>query len=287
MGTAAVTGGRLSYLSAWIAYSAGLLMAISGFALRIMISGRPPVTNMYESLIWVVFGATVFAILFEGVYLNRVFALAGAITGVIGFVLADATTGVLDSGIHPLEPVLRSNFWLTMHVLTITLGYAAFLLSWVLGHWTLWNFWKHATDTGRIRRSNQWTYRAVQVGVILLAAGTLLGGVWANYSWGRFWGWDPKETWALIALLGYIAVLHGRLAGWLREFGFAVWVMLAFLGVVMAWFGVNFVLGAGLHSYGFAAQAAQWMWFVMAFIVLDGLLLGVMARVVHRRGRSI
>ncbi len=116
----------------------------------------------------------------------------------------------------------------------------------------LWSLWRHSGDEERIKTQVQLLYRVVQVGVVLLAAGTILGGVWASYSWGRFWGWDPKETWALIALLGYVAILHGRLSGWLKEKGFIIGVICAFLGVLMAWYGVNFVLGVGLHSYGFS-----------------------------------
>jgi cytochrome c biogenesis factor len=108
--------------------------------------------------------------------------------------------------------------------------------------------------------------------VVLLAAGTILGGVWANYSWGRFWGWDPKETWALIALLGYVAILHGRLAGWLKELGFTIGVMSAFLGVLMAWYGVNFILGVGLHSYGFSTGGLP---FVITFVTLEIILMTV------------
>ncbi|NQW44239.1 MAG: cytochrome c biogenesis protein CcsA, partial [Deltaproteobacteria bacterium] len=115
-------------------------------------------------------------------------------------------------------------------------------------------------------------YRAMQIGVVLLAAGTILGGVWADYSWGRFWGWDPKEVWALIALLLYLAVLHGRFSGWLRGFGFAATTVVSFLGVLMAWYGVNFVLGVGLHSYGFGSGGMGWvMSYVgiqVAFIIL-------------------
>ena len=94
-------------------------------------------------------------------------------------------------------------------------------------------------------------YRCLQIGVLLLAAGVILGGVWANYSWGRFWDWDPKETWALIALLSYIILLHGRLGGWWGGYGLAVGSVACFLTILMAWYGVNFVLGKGLHSYGF------------------------------------
>ena len=84
-----------------------------------------------------------------------------------------------------------------------------------------------------------------------LAVGVILGGVWANYSWGRFWDWDPKETWALIALMAYIILLHGRLGGWWGGYGLAVGSIASFLTILMAWYGVNFVLGKGLHSYGF------------------------------------
>ena len=88
--------------------------------------------------------------------------------------------------------------------------------------------------------------------MVLIAAGTILGGIWADYSWGRFWGWDPKEVWALIVLLSYVVILHARFTGWIQHFGFAAWTVLSFLSVLMAWYGVNFVLGVGLHSYGFS-----------------------------------
>jgi ABC-type transport system involved in cytochrome c biogenesis permease subunit len=100
-------------------------------------------------------------------------------------------------------------------------------------------------------------YRAMQVGVLLIAAGTILGGVWADYSWGRFWGWDPKEVWALITLLVYLVPLHGRFAGWVNTFGLVVASIVCFNSVVMAWYGVNFVLGVGLHSYGFTEGGSQ------------------------------
>ncbi len=99
-------------------------------------------------------------------------------------------------------------------------------------------------------------YRAIQVGVVLLGAGIILGGIWADYSWGRFWGWDPKETWALIADLGFLTILHGRFVGWITPFTLLAWSPLAYLLVIMAWYGVNFILAAGLHSYGFSSGGA-------------------------------
>jgi ABC-type transport system involved in cytochrome c biogenesis permease subunit len=100
-------------------------------------------------------------------------------------------------------------------------------------------------------------YRTMQVGVLLIAAGTILGGVWADYSWGRFWGWDPKEVWALITLLVYLVPLHGRFAGWVNTFTLVCASVVCFLSVIMAWYGVNFVLGVGLHSYGFTEGGGQ------------------------------
>ncbi|MFA5505928.1 MAG: cytochrome c biogenesis protein CcsA [Vulcanimicrobiota bacterium] len=238
---------------------AGFVMHIYGFALRCLIAGRPPVTNMYESVIWVAFGAVLFALIFEYISPRRYYLMSAAAGAVVCLVLADTLPTVLDPSINPLTPVLRSNFWLTIHVLSITLGYAAFLLALGLGHMVLWKSALRPQQEEVIAGLHDALYRALQVGVLLLAAGTILGGVWANYSWGRFWGWDPKEVWALIALLGYLAILHGRHAGWIRKFGIAAWSVIAFQGVLMAWYGVNYVLGAGLHSYGFGSGGVEYV----------------------------
>ncbi len=109
----------------------------------------------------------------------------------------------------------------------------------------------------KIKPLSTFIYRAMQVGVLLVAAGTILGGVWADYSWGRFWGWDPKEVWALIVLLVYLVPLHGRFAGWVNTFGLVASSVVCFMSVMMAWYGVNFVLGVGLHSYGFVEGGSQ------------------------------
>ena len=250
-------GGAL-YWTALGAASTGIALHAYGFYLRCMIAGRAPVTNMYESVIWVGFGAVAFALIFESIYRARSYLMAACAGAVVCLLLADQLPAVLDPSIRPLMPVLRSNFWLTIHVLTITLGYAAFLLALGLGHMVLW---RYLVPDQREELAGLHTalYPAPQGGVLLLAAGTLLGGVWANYSWGRFWGWDPKEVWALIALLGYLAILHARYTGWAGNFGTAAFSVLAFQGVLMAWYGVNFVLGAGLHSYGFGTGGVEYV----------------------------
>ena len=154
----------------------------------------------------------------------------------ISRILADTQTLALDRSINPLVPVLRDNFWLTTHVLSITLSYAAFALALGIGHIALGKVIRGVTPVSSLYN---YLYRTLQVGVLLLATGTILGGVWANYSWGRFWDWDPKETWALITLLGYLIVLHGRIAGKWAGFGMAAGSVLAFQGVLMAWYGVT------------------------------------------------
>jgi cytochrome c-type biogenesis protein CcsB len=264
------------YRFGMLGFLASFLFQAYGFALRCWIAGRPPVSNMYESVIWVAFGCMAFGLVFESIYRKRIIAIGALIFATLSLIIADTISGVVDDGIHPLEPVLRSNLWLTVHVLTITLGYAAFAISLVLGNIAMgqWVFVGKESKELPMRLLAFYSYRAVQVGIVLLAAGTILGGVWADYSWGRFWGWDPKETWALIALLGYLALVHARFRGLVGPFGFLVGCVVAFLGVLMAWYGVNFVLGAGLHSYGFSSGGVS---YVATYCCLQLLFLGIAA----------
>jgi ABC-type transport system involved in cytochrome c biogenesis permease subunit len=164
----------------------------SGIVMRCLIGGRPPVTNMYESIIWVSFAVSFFGMIFFTRYRTPVYLLAALPVTLVALLLVHQMPIAMPSSIDPLVPVLRDNFWLTIHVLTITLSYAAFALAMGFGHILLW---RYARDPERARADSPmhfWLYRVLQLGVLLLAAGTILGGVWANYSWGRFWGWDPK-----------------------------------------------------------------------------------------------
>lgn len=250
----------------WAMMFVGFFLHTYGFGLRVYISGRAPVTNMYETVLWVAWGSVFLSAIVYYFYRTKMLPLAAAIVATFSLILCDLSSHVLDGSISPLEPVLRDNFWLITHVLIITLSYAAFFLAFVIGDLALVYFLKgEERYKEKIKQASMAMYRSIQIGVVLLAAGTILGGIWADYSWGRFWGWDPKETWALIALLGYIAILHGRLAGWLKDFGLAVTSVLCFSLVIMAWYGVNFVLGAGFHTYGFGAGGVE---YVSAFVAL-------------------
>ncbi|PYK23261.1 MAG: ABC transporter permease, partial [Verrucomicrobia bacterium] len=258
-------GGALQTVGVGIALL-GLTFQASGIVMRCLIAGRPPVTNMYESIIWVSFAVSFFGMIFFARYRTPVYLLAALPVTLTALLLVHQMPIAMPSSIDPLVPVLRDNFWLTIHVLTITLSYAAFALAMGFGHILLWRYARDPAAARADAPMHFWLYRVLQLGVLLLAAGTILGGVWANYSWGRFWGWDPKETWALIALLCYILALHGRLAGWWTQFGLAVASVVCFLAVLMAWYGVNFVLGKGLHSYGFGIGGET---YVAIFVVLD------------------
>jgi ABC-type transport system involved in cytochrome c biogenesis permease subunit len=391
----------------------GVALEIYGFYFRVRITGWAPVTNMYETVIWVSLVAAVLALIFEAIFRPAYFALAGSAVALLGTITA-ANVPLLDPSIKSLQPVLRSQFWLYTHVLSEVSSYAAFALAWGLGlittlyyltatyrrsprfdelalvlipglplaalggagvaasyglfgpAWTTGDalfyvfagmgliggtvtlaavlslagelvnrltfreageqdeeaersVWEAeearsartaaassagAGDGGGVAtmvkptvaeiraragsskvkldargRAMQQTaasvkplsnfiYRTMQVGVLLIAAGTILGGVWADYSWGRFWGWDPKEVWALITLLVYLIPLHGRFAGWINTFGLVFASVVCFLSVVMAWYGVNFVLGVGLHSYGFVEGGSQGIMLVILAGVL-------------------
>jgi ABC-type transport system involved in cytochrome c biogenesis permease subunit len=209
--------------------------------------------------------------------------------------------------IEALRPVLRDRFWLYIHVLTITASYGAGSLALGLGNiamgYYLFGHYRDqaideaalaalghrpATSSGvlpvhinSVRRPPEhclalagFIYKAMQVAVLLLAAGTILGGLWADVAWGRFWGWDAKEVWALISLLVYLVILHGRYAGWLGNFGLVVGSVLGATAIIGAWWGVNFWLKSGLHSY---AQGDGGQIYVFSFLLAEWLFLGAAA----------
>ncbi len=228
------------------------IIEIVAIVYRVMISQRAPVTNMYETVMWVGVGGLLIATILAYWRREKIFVLVGLGLNLSCLFMMTFAHGMLDPKIKPLVPVLRDNFWLSTHVTTITISYAVFALSWFMA-----NYYLIRSSFGDVpqvftRRISNLCYVCLKVGVILLAAGIILGGIWADYSWGRFWGWDPKETWSLIALLMYVAILHGRFSGWIPFRRFIPLVALSFLGILMAWFGVNYILAAGLHSYGFS-----------------------------------
>ncbi len=276
-------GWRRAPLFAGVATSfVAFAFMIYGLYLRVVIAGRAPVTNMYESVVWVAMGTVLFGLIFYAVYRNRMMLLSALPVSFLCLLLVRSLPVAMPARLDPLVPVLRDNFWLTVHVLTITLSYAAFALALGFAHVVLWHYIRNPQTAPAMRQLHTWLYRMMFVGLILLAAGTILGGVWANYSWGRFWGWDPKETWALIALLMYVLAIHGKMAGWWGDFGIAVAAVVNFAGIIMAWYGVNYILGAGLHSYGFGVGGEG---YVLTFLALEAAY--VLTAFVRHRGAKL
>ncbi len=269
----------------------GILMHSGAFALRSSITGWAPVTNIYETVVWVGLVGAVIAMVMELIYRTRTIALSGAAVALLAGVVGEAMPPEYGHSFRNLAAVLRSNLWLTVHVLTIVSSYAAFALALVLGNIVLTQHLVLARRRGgqasalaaSIRDNTRFIYRTLQVGVLLVAAGTILGGLWADVSWGRFWGWDPKEVWALIVLLVYLALLHGRFAGWVNPFGLAVGAVVCFTTVLMSWYGVNFVLGVGLHSYGFGTGGQG---YVGSYVALQLAYVGVVTLICRAQNRG-
>ncbi|MBW2313013.1 MAG: cytochrome c biogenesis protein CcsA [Deltaproteobacteria bacterium] len=241
---------RLAYGAALAATAAGFACHTLGLGLRWAIAGHAPVSNMYESLVFMGWGGVAVGLAQEIATRRRWFAMASALVGFVCLMFAEALP--VDASINPLVPVLAHTSWLGIHVMTIMLSYSAFALAMVLGH-VLLVLAVRAPVSARAESLSGLVDRMFQIGLLFLAAGIAFGAVWANESWGRYWGWDPKETWSLITFLVYVGILHARLAGWLGPFGVAASAILGFLAVVMTYYGVNFALASGLHSYGFSS----------------------------------
>ena len=251
----------------------------SGVLLRWYISGRAPWANAYESMIctsWMLVGG--------GLLFARRFRILPALAGLLGgIMLFVAGLNLLNPEITPLVPVLQS-YWLMSHVAIIMIGYVFFALCALTGLFNL-ILMSLLSATNRVKlqfRIREFTLlneMAMILGLFFMTAGTFLGAIWANVSWGRYWGWDPKETWALISIVVYALVLHIRFIPLLK--GKTTWCfnllsVVAILSVIMTWFGVNYYL-SGLHSYGKTegGDLLLWIWGAGLCVVLA---LGLFAR---------
>ncbi|MBI4864323.1 MAG: cytochrome c biogenesis protein CcsA [Candidatus Riflebacteria bacterium] len=229
----------------------GWALNAGGLVARVVLSGRGPISNMFESMVYLGWGAVTLALLF-GIRFG--IAHFGAAAGLVGALMLVTAENSFDPFIAPLVPVLRS-YWLWIHVQVIMLGYAGLFLAIVAGHLRLLMSLGDRADRAPLRTVDAVLYRSLQAGTACLGAGIVLGGIWADYSWGRYWGWDPKETWSLITFLYYAAISHGRFGGWLTGSGVATGSVLGIFPLLMTYYGVNFLL-VGLHSYAGADQHA-------------------------------
>lgn len=268
---------RVSKIGAYVLCSLPVALLIIGLGLRVYITRFAPVTNMYTTMIWVALGVMLFSLVLFYLYENYNLLGYTLLTSGCVLLLTHQIPLILSPDLDPIVAVLRNNFWLSTHVTTITISYAAFTIAMVFGNIALVRSLIFKEDHKFVKEYAHYTYRMIQLGCFLLTAGIILGGIWADYSWGRFWGWDPKETWALIADLGFLTILHSRITGWVKDFNILALSPVAYLLVIMAWYGVNFILGAGLHSYGFSSGGAM----AMGIFVTVQLVLLLMVFVKH------
>ncbi|NVJ89240.1 MAG: cytochrome c biogenesis protein CcsA [Flavobacteriaceae bacterium] len=250
------------------------LMHTAGLIVRWYISGNAPWSNAYESIIYVAWTTMLF-----GFYLGRKSALTiAATTFVTSIILFTASLNWLDPEIANLQPVLNS-WWLLVHVSIIVASYGPLTLGMILGIFALFlmlftnkkNKKKMDLNIKEITIINE---MALTVGVVMLTIGNFLGGMWANESWGRYWGWDPKETWALISIMVYAFILHMRLIPGLRgRYTFNLWSIIGYASIMMTYFGVNFYL-SGLHSYasGDKVITPSFVYYSIAFVAILGTL---------------
>jgi ABC-type transport system involved in cytochrome c biogenesis permease subunit len=225
-----------------------------GLLIRMYLQGRPPVTNLYSSALFVGWGSVLLCLFLERFYKNGIGSVCASTIGFVTLLIAHNLQLDGDS-LEMLRAVLDTNVWLATHVVVVSLGYSSVGLAGLLGiiyilRGSLTSSFSAATAASLSRM----IYGVICFATLCSFVGTILGGIWADQSWGRFWGWDPKENGALLIVLWNATILHARWGGLIRERGLAVMSVFGNIVVSLSWFGVN-MLGVGLHSYGFMDQA--------------------------------
>jgi ABC-type transport system involved in cytochrome c biogenesis permease subunit len=250
---------------------AGAVVHTAGLAFRVILQGRPPVTNLYSSAVFVGWGVVILGIVLEHLYRRGFGTAVSAAIGFCSLLVAQALATEGDT-MEMMRAVLDSNFWLATHVVTITIGYSGtFLAGGIAIGYAIRKQVIADPDPATTKSLEAMVYGVVCFALFFSFVGTVLGGIWADQSWGRFWGWDPKENGALLIVLWNAIILHARSSKWVQERGTMAMVIFGNIITSFSWFGVN-MLGVGLHSYGFMDKA---FWWLSAFIGSQLLLTGV------------
>ena len=251
-------------LLAWILTTAGI-------ATRMWLEGRPPVTNLYSSALFIGWGAVLFCLFLEKFFKNSVGNAAAGSVGFCTLLIAHHLSFTGDT-LEMMRAVLDSNFWLATHVVVITAGYSAtFLAGFLALIYIVRGFFTKSLAQATADSMTRMVYGIVCFATLFSLVGTVLGGIWADQSWGRFWGWDPKENGALIIVLWNAIILHARWGGMVKSRGLMALAVFGNIVTAWSWFGVN-MLGVGLHSYGFTDAAFLWL---SAFAVSQLAIIGI------------
>jgi ABC-type transport system involved in cytochrome c biogenesis permease subunit len=250
---------------------AAFIIHTAGLFIRMYLQGRPPVTNLYSSAIFVGWGIVILCLFLERIYRNGVASLCASAAGFTTLLIAYNLQLDGDT-LEMLRAVLDTNVWLATHVVIVTLGYSATFLAGLLGViFILRGLISRSFSVDLAKSLTRMTYGVVCFATLFSLVGTILGGIWADQSWGRFWGWDPKENGALLIVLWNAILLHARWGGYVRERGIAMMAVFGNIITSLSWFGVN-MLGVGLHSYGFMDQAfGGLLVFIASQLVIIGL----------------
>lgn len=249
---------RGSYWILVVAYA----ITTAGILTRMWLESRPPVTNLYSSALGVGWTAVTLCVVLEWIYRNAIGTVAGGFVGMCALIIAHMLALGGDT-MEMMRAVLDSNFWLATHVVTITLGYGAtFLAGFLALIYIFRGVFTRSLDSDTAASLTRMVYGIVCFATLFSFVGTVLGGIWADQSWGRFWGWDPKENGALLIVLWNAVILHARWGGLVRERGLMTLAVFGNIVTAWSWFGTN-MLGVGLHSYGFMDAA---FWALVVFV---------------------
>jgi ABC-type transport system involved in cytochrome c biogenesis permease subunit len=257
-----------------------LALAVHSFGMfsRMYLQGRPPVTNLYSSAIFVGWGAVLIGLVLERIFRDGIGAACAGMVGFITLIIAHHLGSSGDT-LEMMQAVLDSNIWLATHVVVITAGYSAMFLAGFLAiAYVALGFFTSLLTRETAQKLARMVYGVVCFATLFSFVGTVLGGIWADQSWGRFWGWDPKENGALLIVLWTLSILHARLGGYIREWGLHFAAVFTGAVVTFSWWHVNF-LGVGLHNYGFTAgKETIWLFYI---VILAILVFGVIARAIE------
>ena len=251
-----------------------LALAVHTFALiaRMYIQHRPPVTNLYSSAVFIGWGSVGLCLFLEYLYGNGISNVSAAVMGAATLFIAHFLGSEGDT-MEVLQAVLDTNFWLATHVVCVTFGYTATFVAGFLGIAFIgMGVFTPFLNKDWIKALGQATYGVICFATLLSFTGTVLGGIWADQSWGRFWGWDPKENGALMIVIWNALILHARWAGLVKERGIAVLTVFGNMVTAWSWFGTN-QLGVGLHAYGFnkhLATGCALFWVSQLFLIVVG-----------------
>jgi len=246
----------------------GFCLHAFGIYLRMVIMSRPPISTLYETVIFVGFVIVLISLIIEYLRKDGLGIFIGSISGSMLHYVAFGYAADGDT-LEMLVAVLNSNFWLATHVTTIILGYGTSLMAGLIGHIYLIEKIRVPNDTARLKSIYNNMFGVTLIALFFTLFGTILGGIWADQSWGRFWGWDPKENGALLIVLWQLMMVHMRISGLAKPDKFALGMVLNNIVVIMAWFGVN-LLSIGLHSYGFASGIAVNLVLFTFFEIITG-----------------